>query len=86
MANEIYSKTWWGKAYPDDFGAIYYDFTNGDTDLTTQFEGRVALDGGVVESIECFNDVSWNTSDKDWSFMIRVSNDGGILESFDCIN
>lgn len=84
MANEIYASTWWGEAYPDGFGAIYFPYLS--TIVTAYFIERVELDGGVVESENCIGSASWNTSNKNWSFMIRVSEDSGILESFDCLN
>lgn len=48
MANEVYFKSWWGIAYRDGFGAIYFDYI-----FVTDYINRVELDGGIVENPNC---------------------------------
>ena len=93
MANNIN----WGKIYETSFwgvgvttntiswGKIYADLVSGATAISQYYKVRVDNDGGVIEAINCVNDASWNTDDKNWDYLVRVTNDGGIVEAFDCI-
>jgi hypothetical protein len=60
------------------FGGLKY--------IVEVFKQRVLADGGVVEAIDCVNEASWNTDDKNWAYLVRVTNDNGVVEAFDCIN
>jgi len=58
MANEIYSKSWWGKGACNSigWGIIYKAFAGCQSALTTAYILRVEADGGVVESSECIDE------------------------------
>jgi len=94
MANNInfgsiYNTTWWGIGVTTNtiyWGNIYEGIANGETDITQYYEARVLSDGGVVEAVDCVNNASWNTDDKNWAYLVRVTNDNGVVEAFDCIN
>ena len=55
MANEIYSRSWWGRGVCDNtvgWGIIYKPYAGCGT-LTSLFIERVTADGGIVESPQC---------------------------------
>ena len=54
MANEIYSKSWWGVGACNNIGwGIIYKAYAGC--LSSNFTLRVEADGGTVESPECID-------------------------------
>ena len=59
MANEIYSKTWWGIGVCTNtinWGYVYKPYANcggGLTPIQEAYKTRVEADGGIVESINC---------------------------------
>ena len=52
--------------------------------LADRFKDRVLADGGVVESLQCVDNITY--SNYDWSFYFRVTDDGGVVESLECLN
>tara|TARA_R110000803_G_scaffold21725_5_gene54464 strand:- start:1516 stop:1692 length:177 start_codon:yes stop_codon:yes gene_type:complete len=55
MANEIYSKSWWGKGACNSigWGIVYKEYAGCNTPIVTSYILRVEADGGTLESIEC---------------------------------
>jgi len=86
---KIYETSYWGIGVTTNtisWGKIYEDLADSGTAITQYYEDRVLADGGIVEAINCVNDASWNTDDKNWAYLVRVTNDNGVVEAFDCIN
>ena len=93
MANEIYSKSWWGRGVCDNtvgWGIVYKPYA-GCTYIpsweTKLFIERVEADGGVVESPKCIdeklNRVIYSVRTE--AFIARVIEDSGTIESPQCI-
>jgi|TARA_R110002110_G_scaffold112221_1_gene279069 hypothetical protein len=58
MANEIYSKSWWGSGVCNNtvgWGIVYKPYAGCESQLTVDFIARVIADGGIVESAQCID-------------------------------
>jgi len=59
MANEIYSKSWWGSGVCNNtvgWGLVYKPYAGCESQITTDFVARVTADGGTIESVECIDE------------------------------
>jgi hypothetical protein len=61
MANEIYSKSWWGDGVCNNtvgWGLIYKPYAGCEpaSDITVNFIARVKADGGRIESSQCIDE------------------------------
>ena len=57
MANEIYSKSWWGVGACNSvgWGIVYKAYAGCDSAITLAYITRVEADGGTVESPQCID-------------------------------